>query len=230
MEHRATRPKESSAAWRSLRIAEMPTPSAMMNGTVMGPVVTPPESNATARKSLGTKAASTNTMAYSVTSSGGSAILNSIRSSAITRKAPTPAATERINTRLGTDGTWLASTCKSGSDMVMMKPRIKPITIILGKLRLLVMAEPTRSPMGVMLISAPRVKNIMPKIIMTAPSRKHSSTLGDRGAMKKLRTSTIATIGKTACSASTSFSFSFSRNCKRERSTRIASNLNLILI
>ena len=58
-EHMATRPKLSSAAWRSPRMAETPTPSAMMKGTVMGPVVTPPESNATARNSLGTKAAST---------------------------------------------------------------------------------------------------------------------------------------------------------------------------
>ena len=39
-------------------MAETPTPSAMIKGTVMGPVVTPPESNATARNSLGTKAAS----------------------------------------------------------------------------------------------------------------------------------------------------------------------------
>ena len=58
MEHMATRPKLSSAAWRSPRMAETPTPSAMIKGTVMGPVVTPPESNATARNSLGTKAAS----------------------------------------------------------------------------------------------------------------------------------------------------------------------------
>ena len=50
-EHRATRPKESSAALRSLRMALMPTPRDMMKGTVMGPVVTPPESKATAQKS-----------------------------------------------------------------------------------------------------------------------------------------------------------------------------------
>ena len=60
-EHSATRPKLSSAAWRSPRIADTPTPSAMIKGTVMGPVVTPPESKATARNSRGTKAASTNT-------------------------------------------------------------------------------------------------------------------------------------------------------------------------
>ena len=51
----ATRPKLSLAAFLSPRTAAMPTPSAMMNGTVIGPVVTPPESYATARKRSGTK-------------------------------------------------------------------------------------------------------------------------------------------------------------------------------
>ena len=55
MEQRATRPKLSSEACRSLRMDEIPTPSAMINGTVMGPVVTPPESKATARKLPGTR-------------------------------------------------------------------------------------------------------------------------------------------------------------------------------
>ena len=41
----------------SLRVEDTPKPSAMMKGTVIGPVVTPPESKATARKSLGAKAA-----------------------------------------------------------------------------------------------------------------------------------------------------------------------------
>ena len=36
---------------------ETPTPSAMINGTVIGPVVTPPESNATAQKFFGTSMA-----------------------------------------------------------------------------------------------------------------------------------------------------------------------------
>ena len=57
MEHMATRPKLSSAAWRSLRMEETPTPSAMIKGTVMGPVVTPPESKATDRKSGSDRAA-----------------------------------------------------------------------------------------------------------------------------------------------------------------------------
>ena len=40
-----------------------PTPMAMMNGTVIGPVVTPPESKATLRKFASVNAASANTIA-----------------------------------------------------------------------------------------------------------------------------------------------------------------------
>ena len=61
MEHSATRPKLSSLAFSSLRMEATPTPSAMMNGTVMGPVVTPPESKDTARKPGSDRKASTNT-------------------------------------------------------------------------------------------------------------------------------------------------------------------------
>ena len=50
MEHSATRPKLSDLAFSSLRMEATPTPSAMINGTVIGPVVTPPESKATDRK------------------------------------------------------------------------------------------------------------------------------------------------------------------------------------
>ncbi|CDC75516.1 unknown [Candidatus Colimorpha enterica] len=46
IEQRATRPKLSASARLSLRTFETPTPSARMKGTVMGPVVTPPESKA----------------------------------------------------------------------------------------------------------------------------------------------------------------------------------------
>ena len=60
-EQSAIRPNESSPARLSLRMEDTPTPIAMMKGTVIGPVVTPPESKATARKSRGTKAASANT-------------------------------------------------------------------------------------------------------------------------------------------------------------------------
>ena len=63
IEQSATRPKLSCSAFLSVRIAAAPTPSAIMKGTVMGPVVTPPESNATARNSLGTNIDTTNTAA-----------------------------------------------------------------------------------------------------------------------------------------------------------------------
>ena len=53
-----------------------------------------------------------------------------------------------------------------------------------GTLRLLVSIAPTRSPMGLMLISA--------------PSRKQSRMLGETGAMEKQSTSTMATMGSTA--------------------------------
>ena len=70
-----------------------------------------------------------------------------------------------------------------------------------------------------MLISAPSVKNMMPATIMAAPSRKHSRMLGDTGAMVKQSTSTIAVMGSTACSASSSFSLSLGRDAFRMVST-----------
>ena len=63
-EHSATRPKLSASLFSSLRVAAMPMPNAMIKGTVMGPVVTPPASNATGRKSPGTKKEMINTTAY----------------------------------------------------------------------------------------------------------------------------------------------------------------------
>ena len=47
------RPKLSLEPSLSLRVEERPTPMAIIKGTVIGPVVTPPESNATAMKSAG---------------------------------------------------------------------------------------------------------------------------------------------------------------------------------
>ena len=55
----ATRPKLSSAECLSLRIDAIPAPRAIMKGTVIGPVVTPPESKAVGIKSIGAKIAST---------------------------------------------------------------------------------------------------------------------------------------------------------------------------
>ena len=88
----------------------------------------------------------------------------------------------------------------------MRKPSTKPTPMMRGTLRLLVSTAPTRSPMGLMLISAPRVKNMMPTMIIAAPSRKQSRMLGETGAMEKQSTSTMATMGSTACRDSSSFS------------------------
>ena len=65
--------------------------------------------------------------------------------------------------------------------MVTINPRRNATATITGRFRLLVRQVPMRSPMGVMDISAPRVKNIMPTRISTAPIRKHRRTLGERG-------------------------------------------------
>ena len=50
MEQSAIRPKLFSPASRPPRVCAMPSPRAMMKGTVMGPVVTPPESKDRGRK------------------------------------------------------------------------------------------------------------------------------------------------------------------------------------
>ena len=50
MEHIAISPKLFSLALRPPMVVAMPTPKAIINGTVMGPVVTPPESKERGKK------------------------------------------------------------------------------------------------------------------------------------------------------------------------------------
>ena len=69
----------------------------------------------------------------------------------------------------------------------------------------LFLSKNTFSPMGVMDISAPRVKNIIPAMTITAPTRKHSRILEVMGAMVKLNTITIPTTGRTAFKDSANF-------------------------
>ena len=73
-----------------------------------------------------------------------------MRSRAMTRKIPTPTATAPMSTGLGTPGTWVARTWRSGSDTVTMTPMRKLTDTTIHSLRERVMAAPTRSPMGVM--------------------------------------------------------------------------------
>ena len=61
IEHKAVKPKPSVSAPLSLRIAATPVPIAIINGTLIGPVVTPPESNASGTKVSGTNIDNTNT-------------------------------------------------------------------------------------------------------------------------------------------------------------------------
>ena len=65
---------------------------------------------------------------------------------------------------------------------------------------------PTRSPMGVMAISAPSVKSPMPRINSTAPIKKASSVSAGTGEIVKLSTTTMAVIGSTEAKASRTFS------------------------
>ena len=88
----------------------MPEPSAIRKGTVMGPVVTPPASKATARNSLGTKMDKPKTSAYSPTRVGARGRPKRVRSMDTTRNSPTPAATDRMMTASGTEDTCFAST------------------------------------------------------------------------------------------------------------------------
>ena len=130
-------------------------PSAMMKGTVIGPVVTPPESNATAMNSLGTKMAITNTRIYETHSMCNSLIWKRMRSSATTKNSPTPTATVRINTGLGMEGTWLANTVRSGSAIVTTAPIAKQSRATSQSFLDFVMPTPMPSPIGIMAISTP---------------------------------------------------------------------------
>lgn len=69
-----------------------------------------------------------------------------------------------------------------------------------------VMQLPTLFPMGVMAVSAPRVKNAMPMISIAAPVRKDMSILLGIGEMVKQSTITISVIGSTEERASLNLS------------------------
>ena len=211
IEHRATRPKESLSAFLSLRMADTPTPSASIKGTVMGPVVTPPESNATARNDLGTNCARTNVAMYRAAMMNFSCTLKSMRSSATIRNSPTPMATAIISTMLGTPGTCSASTCRSGSATVISIPSMKPTSATSHILRERVSALPTYSPIGVMAMSVPRVNSPIPITSSIAPNINASSALLGTGTIRKQMMNTSVAMGSTEVRDSLNFSFSILR-------------------
>jgi hypothetical protein len=72
-----------------------------------------------------------------------------------------------------------------------------------------VILEPTYSPIGLIAVSAPKVKRPMPKISITAPIRKATKIAELTGKKAISRISTIAVTGSTEDSASEIFSHRF---------------------
>ena len=127
---------------------------------------------------------------------------------AIIIKTPTPPATAKTITILGIAGTCSASTCRSGSAIVIMTPKTKLNKMGQITFLNLLISIPMPSPMGVMARSAPNVNTPMPKIKRTAPNRNNTNVPAETGAMVMLKTSTIAVIGSTEARDSNIFSFS----------------------
>ena len=132
----------------------------------------------------------------------------------ITRNTPTPAATVRMMTMSGTAGTWFASTCRSGSAMVMKAP-IKKTMGRMGQIErfpIRTTSPPTPSPIGIIAISAPRENSPMPTMSRMAPSRNITRVpTGISGARVKLNSSTMAVMGMTEDKDSKVFAFRFLR-------------------
>ena len=133
-------------------------------------------------------------------------MLKIMRTWATTRKKPTPTATARIRVMLGTEGSCSASTCRSGSAMVMTTPRIKHTSRGRAIRRLLLISTPMPSPMGIMDMSTPRVNSPMPRISRMAPNTNMIMAPSVSGAMVTLMTSTMAVMGSTDARDSRIFS------------------------
>ena len=144
---------------------------------------------------------------------------SSIRSTAMTKNAATPNATARIKTKFGMEGTCCANTCKSGSEIVMIKPMIKVMSTTMISFFERVMTEPVRSPIGVMDNSTPTLKKSIPTINRMAPIIKVINILGGIGAMEKHSNSTMIKIGSTAFKVSVNFSWNFERYENNEKTS-----------
>ena len=125
-----------------------------------------------------------------------------------TRNSPTPAATVKISTRSGTAGVCLASTARSGSATVTSTPMRKQPARMSHSLRVRVRWVPTSSPMGIMAMSAPRVKKPMPRMSRAAPARNRHRVERSTGTTKAHSASTMRLTGSTAARDSWIFSLS----------------------
>ena len=113
------------------------------------------------------------------------------------RNSPTPTATVTMSTGVSMWGTLTASTWRSGSETVMATPSRKLSSSTSHSLRVFIMREPTRLPMGVMAISAPSVNSPIPATSSSAPMKKSSIRSTDMGISTKQTTLTMSTRGKT---------------------------------
>jgi len=90
--------------------------------------------------------------------------------------------------------------------MVIKNPITKLTKTTMKTFLDLVITVPVRSPIGVMEISTPTLKNNIPTIKRRAPIKKVIRILGGIGAMEKHSSRTMASIGMTAFRVSVSFS------------------------
>ena len=93
--------------------------------------------------------------------------------------------------------------------MVMTAPMIKQARAIRGRRPDEVSFAPTRSPMGIMAMSAPRVKKPIPTIRKAAPARNNIRGSSGMGVIVMQRSSTIQVTGRTQERDSEIFSFNF---------------------
>jgi len=98
-----------------------------------------------------------------------------------------------------------AKMCRSGSAMLMKKPSSKPLIITAQILFDLETVDPVMLPIGVILVSTPKRKNVKPKIISAAPRRNLKTNVVSMGITVKCRISTITVTGITEKLTSLSF-------------------------
>ena len=95
-EQRAVNPNPSVSEFLLFPSVATPVPMAIIKGTLIGPVVTPPESKASGINVSGTKKDSMKTITYKNKSRCDNRILNIILKKAITKNTPTPTPTDKI--------------------------------------------------------------------------------------------------------------------------------------
>ncbi|OPZ76258.1 MAG: hypothetical protein BWY78_01426 [Alphaproteobacteria bacterium ADurb.Bin438] len=186
-----------------------PIPNAIIKGTVIGPVVTPPASKATDKKLSGTNKAKIKVKPYKIASNIESLILRKILKTESNKNKPTPKATDKIIIMFGTFGTCSANTCKSGSDIVTTVPIKKLINKIDQSFLDFVKAAPINSPIGIIAISAPIINIPIPKISNNEPTIKTISMSILIGTSKKDNKKTIILTGIIDVKDSIIFSFKF---------------------